>query len=345
MNACKELADALKHSTGPENFLSRLPVAVDGSYNGLQHYSAIGRDAAGGALVNLVPQKLPSDAYTGILKEMMKEILADAAKDHAVAQRCIGSGKGMDKNHVRRKTIKQSIMTQVYGVTDYGMAEQIRTQLLNQNKAHGLWTNAEITEMASYLRDKVNESLGVTFRQTQECRSWLAQVSALIWKCQPAELRNAFSWTTPLGLIVRQPYRKGIETSVFTPSGYTRIKGSPLEPAAPKQMSALAPNLIHSLDATHLAMTALEMQNLGLSMLAVHDSFWTYACDLPTLSRVLREQFLELYTNFDPLVEIKQQWEEMFFLDLRRHSVVLPDPPKRGTLDLKKVLKSPYFFS
>lgn len=346
LTACKELSDALRCSQGPQNFQSRLPVAVDGSYNGLQHYSAIGRDAAGGALVNLTPQPLPSDAYTGILKEMMKSIVADAVgKDNATAQRCIGSGRGLDKNHVRRKTIKQSIMTQVYGVTDYGMAEQILTQLVNQNKAHGLWTANEMSEMSAYLRDKVNEALGETFKQTQQCRAWLAQVTQLIWKCQPAELRNAFSWTTPLGLIVRQPYRRGIETNVFTPVGFTRIKGSPLEPASPKQLSALAPNVIHSLDATHLAMTALEMQNLGMSMMAVHDSFWTYACDLPVLSKVLREQFVELYSNFDPLLELKQQWEELFFLDLRRHSVTLPDPPQRGTLDLQEVLKSPYFFS
>lgn len=66
--ACKELADALKCSQGSANFLSRLPVAVDGSYNGLQHYSAIGRDELGAALVNLVPSERPADAYTGILK-------------------------------------------------------------------------------------------------------------------------------------------------------------------------------------------------------------------------------------------------------------------------------------
>jgi DNA-directed RNA polymerase len=132
---------------------------------------------------------------------------------------------------------------------------------------------------------------------------------------------------------------------MFTPVGYTKISGAMLEPASDKQLSALAPNLIHSLDATHLAMTALEMQNQGKSMMAVHDSYWTHASDLPDLSRILREQFVDLYTHYDPLSEIKSQWEEQFFMDLRRHGVRLPDPPERGNLDLTEVLKSDYFFS
>ncbi|EPY20332.1 DNA-directed RNA polymerase, mitochondrial [Strigomonas culicis] len=343
--ACKELADALKCSQGPESFLSRVPVAVDGSYNGLQHYSAIGRDAFGATLVNLVPSERPADAYTGILKEMMKSIEADARRDHQVAQRCIGTGKGQDTNHIKRKTIKRPIMTQVYGVTGYGMSEQILDELVKQNKSHGLWTHTDMREMAGYLREKVLESLGVTFKETQTCRRWLSEMAELVWSVQPAELRNALCWTTPLGLVVRQPYVVRRECPLFTAHGYTKVPGDATAPASRKQLTALAPNLIHSLDATHLAMTALEMQRQGLRMMAVHDSYWTYACDLPQLSHILRSQFVQLYSEHDPLWELKRQWEEAYHSDLRRHGVRLPDPPARGTLDLKVVLDSPYFFS
>nr|AAK97228.2 RNA polymerase [Trypanosoma brucei brucei] len=343
--ACKELADALKCSQGPENFLSRIPVAVDGSYNGLQHYSAIGRDAFGATLVNLVPSERPADAYTGILKEMMSSIKADAERDHQWLQRCLGTGKGQDRDHIKRKTIKRPIMTQVYGVTGYGMSEQILDELVKQNKNHGLWTSTDMREMADYLREKVLESLGITFRETQNCRRWITDVSNIIWEVQPAELRTALCWTTPLGLVVRQPYKMRKEMMIFTVHGCARVPANAFSAASRKQLTAIAPNLIHSLDASHLAMTAIEMQNLGLSMMAVHDSYWTYACDLPTLSRVLREQFVTLYGKYDPLWELKEQWEEAYFMDLRRHGKVLPDPPKRGDLDLNVVLNSPYFFS
>jgi DNA-directed RNA polymerase len=191
----------------------------------------------------------------------------------------------------------------------------------------------------------VLESLDVSFKQTQMCRAWLAQICRIVWECQPADLRKALSWTTPLGLIVRQPYSAKQETHLFTPQGYTKIDEGLVKPAGPKQLSALAPNLIHSLDATHMAMTAIELNKRDVSMMAVHDSYWTHACDLPILADTLRRQFVDLYDRYDPLWEIKEQWEELFFFDLKRHGVKLPDPPKRGDLDLKQVINSQYFFS
>lgn len=56
--ACIEVRDALA-SGNPEAFRSRLPVQMDGSCNGLQHYAALGRDSTGGAAVNLRPATRP----------------------------------------------------------------------------------------------------------------------------------------------------------------------------------------------------------------------------------------------------------------------------------------------
>ena len=49
-------------------YVCNLPVHQDGSCNGLQHYAALGRDALGGAAVNLTPSEQPQDVYTGVLK-------------------------------------------------------------------------------------------------------------------------------------------------------------------------------------------------------------------------------------------------------------------------------------
>ena len=56
--ACMEVRDALA-SGNPAAFPSRLPVQMDGSCNGLQHYAALGRDADGGNAVNLRPNPAP----------------------------------------------------------------------------------------------------------------------------------------------------------------------------------------------------------------------------------------------------------------------------------------------
>ena len=53
-----EVRDAL--ATGnPATFVSRLPVQIDGSCNGLQHYAALCRDLDGGFSVNLLPSDRP----------------------------------------------------------------------------------------------------------------------------------------------------------------------------------------------------------------------------------------------------------------------------------------------
>lgn len=59
--ACCELTAALR-SPDPSAHLCSLPVQLDGSCNGLQHYAALGRDEAGGRAVNLIPTEVsPSD--------------------------------------------------------------------------------------------------------------------------------------------------------------------------------------------------------------------------------------------------------------------------------------------
>jgi DNA-directed RNA polymerase, mitochondrial len=42
------------------------PVHQDGSCNGLQHYAALGGDAAGAAAVNLAPAARPADVYSAV---------------------------------------------------------------------------------------------------------------------------------------------------------------------------------------------------------------------------------------------------------------------------------------
>lgn len=63
-----------------------------------------------------------------------------------------------------------------------------------------------------------------------------------------------------------------------------------------QQVNAFPPNYIHSLDSTHLMMTALRMKELGLNFGSVHDSFWTHACDVDQMNIFIREEFVKLYS-------------------------------------------------
>lgn len=75
--AAIELKQALAHPD-PRQYLSSVPVHMDGSCNGLQHYAALARDLHGGTAVNLVPADRPQDVYTGIADTLRKRVESDS---------------------------------------------------------------------------------------------------------------------------------------------------------------------------------------------------------------------------------------------------------------------------
>lgn len=68
-----------------------------------------------------------------------------------------------------------------------------------------------------------------------------------------------------------------------------------LQVSKQKQRTAFPPNFVHSLDSSHMMMTATACRSAGLTFAGVHDSFWTHACDVDTMNRILREKFVDLY--------------------------------------------------
>lgn len=53
----------------PSEFVSTLPVGMDGTCNGIQQFAALLKDAEAGALVGLVPTQAPADIYSRVAEE------------------------------------------------------------------------------------------------------------------------------------------------------------------------------------------------------------------------------------------------------------------------------------
>ena len=107
------------------------------------------------------------------------------------------------------------------------------------------------------------------------------------------------TWTTPLKLPVVQPYRSAKGQRVHTNLQDIFLTEPTVADAVNKrkQLQAFPPNFIHSLDATHMVLSALKCDELGLTFTAVHDSFWTHAADVDTLNTVLREAFIRMHSE------------------------------------------------
>ena len=64
-----------------------------------------------------------------------------------------------------------------------------------------------------------------------------------------------------------------------------------------RQRSAFPPNYIHSIDSSHMMLTARACAEAGIQFAGVHDSFWTHAGSVEEMNVLLREKFVELHSQ------------------------------------------------
>nr|XP_042895420.1 DNA-directed RNA polymerase, mitochondrial-like isoform X2 [Parasteatoda tepidariorum] len=290
---CKEIANAIRHPN-PAEYVSHFPIHQDGSCNGLQHYAALGRDELGAIEVNLHPSTAPQDVYSGVAALVEKERAREAKEGLEVAKQLEG--------FVKRKVVKQTVMTFVYGVTPYGA----KLQILKQLKDIPEFPEKYYHEAAIYLMKKTFFSIREMFTATKQIQDWFTECAEQITRISG----DTLEWVTPVGLPVIQPYHK--EVSVKSTSHYmTQIKepqssyNSKFEPYQlpniRKQKNAFAPNFIHSLDSTHMMLTSLFCQRKGITFVSVHDCYWTHSSTVEIMNKICREQFVSLHK--EPILE------------------------------------------
>jgi DNA-directed RNA polymerase len=72
----------------------------------------------------------------------------------------------------------------------------------------------------------------------------------------------------------------------------------------------------------------------------VHDSYGTHSPNMPLLNDKLREAFVEMYEENDVLQDLYD-----YAVTSLPVGTEVPPPPLKGTLDIRKVLESDYFFA
>eukprot|EP00258_Populus_trichocarpa_P013771 XP_002325119.2 DNA-directed RNA polymerase 3, chloroplastic isoform X1 [Populus trichocarpa] len=325
--ACINLSEAL-NSASPHTVISHLPIHQDGSCNGLQHYAALGRDTLEAAAVNLVAAEKPSDVYSEIAVRVHEIIRRDSNKDPATNPHALLAKILVDQ--VDRKLVKQTVMTSVYGVTYVGAREQIKRRL--EEKGH-ITDDRLLFSAACYTAKVTLTALGELFQAARDIMSWLGDCAKII-----ASEDQPVQWTTPLGLPVVQPYYKTERHLIKTSLQILALQREGSSVQVRKQRTAFPPNFVHSLDGSHMMMTAVACRDAGLCFAGVHDSFWTHATDVDLMNRILREKFVELY-NMPILENLLEDFQTSY------PTLQFPPLPERGNFDLQKVLRSPYFFN
>ena len=110
-----------------------------------------------------------------------------------------------------------------------------------------------------------------------------------------------------------------------------------------KQRQGIAPNFVHSMDASHLMLTVNACVSKGIHSFAmIHDSYGTHAGNAGTLFKTVREVFVDTYKNHDVLQDIHDHVLNMLPDESAKE---LPEVPSKGTLDLDLVKESAYAFA
>ncbi|KAH7089286.1 hypothetical protein FB567DRAFT_523428 [Paraphoma chrysanthemicola] len=328
---CMELKSAFD-SPDPTRYMSQIPVHQDGTCNGLQHYAALGGDHAGARQVNLEPSDRPQDIYTGVA-ELVKEMVAkDAAKGLAHATFV----NGHITRKVVKRTVMTNVYGVTFMGAKAQVEDELRalfpkfveTDKIRSLGAVALYIAYKIFDALGKIFNGAQEIqywLGecgerITTSLTAEQVALIAEraegkdlaydakyrTKKALTKSEKAALnkdleafKTSIIWTTPLKMPIVQPYRKnGVQKVPSKLQAITVAKRSSHNVVDKrKQLQAFPPNFIHSLDATHMTLSALKCSEMGLDFAAVHDSFWTHASDIPTLNVILRDAFVRMHSE------------------------------------------------
>ena len=281
-----------------------LPVATDATCSGLQILAGLCRDARTAGLVNVLPAERPQDAYA---------VVAEHAKPNVPES---------IRAYMDRKTVKRVVMTVPYNAKPHSNRGYIREALLEKG------IEVEKDDLTATVK-AVREAMDEVVPGPMAAMKWIeAEVTKAI-KRGATELE----WVTPSGFVVTQKLNKKLtETIKLQLLGRVEIRiatedSDKVDLAHHK--NATAPNLIHSLDASLLHLSALRF-DAPISL--IHDSVLCRATDMSELSSIVRQTYMHLFAENSYL----ESWAEQIGAET--------EPPIIGDLCPESVIESTYFF-
>jgi len=267
-----------------DGYKCSLPITVDCTSSGLQVLSLLTRDKDSALLTNLTESPQLYDVYTSVKDSFVAHCKADGS---AVARLWL-------KLQPDRSLTKPSVMTIPYGGSTYSIQrtaeEWVRPRLAKIDpvgEVRQMWTLTRFYAIA------VQKIVAELLPKAVECMKWLTQVS------KPAAQANQhIAWVSPSKFPVLQPYMKSrsveVRTCLAGKYRYFRLNDEdPKRVDKERQASSVAPNFIHSLDASIVHLSFSKFQKNGV---AIHDCYGAHANHMDELTDVVRRAFVEVFS-------------------------------------------------
>ena len=312
---------------------SGVPVQIDGSCNGIQHWAAMTRDEVIGPEVNLTPSDKPADVY---------QLVADGCTEMCVDEPSDWRSHFLEhyEGCIPRKVVKRSVMCDPYGISDYSVRQYVMQEKhLDWCKDKGFNMSAAANEMGTLIcasKERLMNNCNHGKLYVQLLCGWVG-----------GEVDEPMSWQTPSGFLVINKYNPKVlkESAVSLWDKNFKLKFGYFsnEYDCDQALTAMPPNFVHSLDAAHMSLVVDRLSGMGIEFFSmIHDSYGVMAPYVPMLREVTKETFHEIH-SIDRLSELKARAEDIVGKALpeqhpaRQHE-------QRGTLDIGLVVQSEYLF-
>lgn len=346
--ACREF---FKFWVNGIDYESGLAINLDGSASGIQHFAAASLTTRDAALVNLTPTQEPQDIYQ-VVADLTASKLVNDNSNPAEEWRSYG---------INRKVVKRNVMTYCYSSSQYGFTDQLMSDFMKPLK--DAVTKKKLAKhpftdphLAARLLAKVNmESIREVVDGARDGMAFYQGLARAF-----GNRNQTVSYFTPVGFPVDNSYyrpsKKRLRLYMYdkdAPAGEMVRKSIVLNKKGRKVdtrscASAIAPNIIHSLDAAHLCQTVLEcLVNKGTQVrdfMLIHDSFGTHAANTDVMFAIVRKTFIAQYKDKCIYSDIKQQLIDYYKLT-EEEAAALPDIPAKGDLSLDAIIDADYCFA
>lgn len=334
---------AYQYVTHRHHFVCQLPVVLDCTCSGIQHYSALLRNEHMAELVNLMPSDKPQDIYSRVLAAVLDRVRADAL-----------SGDQAERMHAKswlelqpdRSLTKAVVMTTPYSATRQAIFQHCQRwafeRTLELYGTDGWCFKRGAIAAMHYMTTILSRETAKIIGPAKHAMHWFKKLGKLA-----GEHDIPLQWTSPSGLLVNQSYvdMRGVQIVLHHLSPVRlsfRSNHQPNGLSAMRMGNGLSPNVIHSMDASHMALSTIDAFANGVTNLGgIHDCFATTPAEMGQVRDSVRNAFASMYSE-DWLTVIASNLLAQIPEELRQ---TLPNLPALGGLDINTVRHATYFIT
>ena len=312
----------------------QLPVMLDCTCSGIQHYAALLKSEDMGRSVNLISSDRPQDIYSEVITRVLEK-LRESKDTRARKWLMLEPDRSLAKPCVM--TSPYSATTTAFYYYCYDWAQK-RSKDMFTGKTWTTQRGAMTTMhfMAQLLYKETTSLISPAVKAIE----WFRKLGRLAGKDNiPLE------WKTPSGLLVHQEYKSVKQTRIrlkYLSDVHmdirTNLDQDDLDSG--RMANALSPNVVHSFDSSHMSFSTLKAVALGVKNIGgVHDCFATTPSEMSKLRDAVRQSFSDMYSG-DWFTAITTQLTQQ----INRKDELLTKPTL-GDLDLTSVQGSNYFIT